>query len=190
MASCPLELIYTDVWGPAPLNSRSSSRCYVSFLDSFSKYTWLYPISCKCDVTSIFLKFKSYVKRFFDSKIKAIQSDWGGEYHPLNKLLQQFGITHHASYPRTHQQSGVVELKHRHIVEIGLALLNHAKLHYFYWDDAFFTACYLINRMPISNLNNLSLYEKNFSSAPDYKFFKIFGCACWPYLRPYNSNKL
>lgn len=135
-ASCPLELIYIDVWGLSPLNSRSGFRYYVSFLDSFSKYTWLYPISCKGDVTSIFLKFKSYVERFFYSKIKANQSDWGGEYRPLNKLLQQFGIIQRVSCPHMHQQNGVIERKHGHIVETRLALLSHAKLPYYYWDDA------------------------------------------------------
>ena len=54
-----------------------------------------------------------------------VQFDWGGEYRSLNKFLQNCGITHHVSCPHTHQQNGVVERKHRHIMEIGLALLYH-----------------------------------------------------------------
>jgi hypothetical protein len=34
IASCPLALIYTNVWGPAPVNSRSGAKYYVSFLDA------------------------------------------------------------------------------------------------------------------------------------------------------------
>jgi hypothetical protein len=86
-ASCPLDLIYIDVWGPTPVSSRSGAKYHVSFLDAYSKYTWLYPISLKSDVSSVFLTFKSYVERFFTTNIKAIQSDWGGEYRPVNKLL-------------------------------------------------------------------------------------------------------
>jgi histone deacetylase 1/2 len=29
-----------------------------------------------------------------------------------------------------------------------------------------------------------------FKEVPDYTFFKVFGCACWPHLRPYNNRKL
>jgi hypothetical protein len=32
--------------------------------------------------------------------------------------------------------------------------------------------------------------ELLFEELPDYTFFKVFGCACWPYLRPYNNRKL
>jgi hypothetical protein len=189
IATCPLELIYTDVWGPAPVLSRSGSKYYVSFLDAFSKYTWLFPISCKSDVSSVFLKFKSYVECYFNSKIKSVQSDWGGEYRPLNKLLTQFGIFHRISCPHTHQQNGAIERKHRHIVETRLALLSHANMPFHYWDDAFSTACYLINRMPTPVLSNRSPFVTLFNCQPNYNFLRVFGCACWPNLRPYNKNK-
>jgi hypothetical protein len=80
------------------------------------------------DVSSVFLTFKTYVERYFNSKIKAIQSNWGGEYRPINKILQQFGILHHVSCPHAHQQNGDIERKHRHIVKTSLALLYHAHL--------------------------------------------------------------
>jgi histone deacetylase 1/2 len=39
-------------------------------------------------------------------------------------------------------------------VETGLALLAHSSLPLHYWDEAFLTACYLINRMPTPVLKN------------------------------------
>jgi hypothetical protein len=147
-STCPLELSHTDVWGPAPICSKSGFKYYVSFLDDFSRYTWLYPIYCKGDVTRIFQKFKNYVECFFKEKIRTVQSDWGGEYRPFHTLLQSLGISHRVSCPHTHQQNGKIEHKHRHIVETGLALLSHAKVPLQFWEDAFSTACYLINRLP------------------------------------------
>ena len=46
----PLELIYTNVWGPAPMFSTNDNKFYVSFLDAYSRYTWLFPISQKSDI--------------------------------------------------------------------------------------------------------------------------------------------
>jgi transposase InsO family protein len=186
----PLELIYTDVWGPSPICSSAGFKYYVSFLDDFSRYTWIFPIACKSDVSAIFNQFKLYVERYFSCLIKTVQSDWGGEYRSLSKILQQHGITHRLSCPHTHQQNGAVERKHRHIVETGLALLSFASIPRHFWDDAFVTACYLINRMPTPTLKNQSPFEVLFKTPPDYKFLRIFGCACWPHLRPYNTNKL
>ena len=73
---------------------------------------------------------------------------------------------------------------------MGLALLYYAKIPLQFWDDAFQMACFLINRLPASTIKNLSPFEKLFNQAPDYNFLLVFGCACWPNLRPYNSHKL
>jgi hypothetical protein len=46
------------------------------------------------------------------------------------------------SCPHTHQQNGVAKRKHHHIVETGLTLLAHAFVPFYYWSDAFTTACF------------------------------------------------
>jgi hypothetical protein len=50
--------------------------------------------------------------------------------------------------PHAHQQNGVAERKHQHIVEVGLALLANASMPLKYWDQAFLTATHLMNRTP------------------------------------------
>ena len=104
-----MELIYTYVWGPFPICSKIGHKYYVSFLDAFSRYSWLYPITSKSDVLPIFIKFQKYVERYFNLKIKAIQFDWGGEYHSLSKFFENCGIMHRISCPHTHQQNGAIE---------------------------------------------------------------------------------
>jgi len=61
----PLDLIYTDVWGLAPISSTEGYRFYVIFIDHFTKYIWLYPICHKSDVSLIFPKFKVIVENYF-----------------------------------------------------------------------------------------------------------------------------
>jgi hypothetical protein len=186
----PLDLIYTDVWGPSPICSQHGFKYYVSFLDASSHYTWLYPMTKKSDAFNIFLQFQKYVERFFNTQIKSVQSDRGGEYRTISTFFKNCGIVHRVSCPHTHQQQGSIERKHRHIVETGLSLLSHAHMPLRFWDEAFQTACYLINRLPTHVLQNKSPFEKLFHSVLDYLFLKTFGCACWPNLRPYNSHKL
>ena len=59
-SNCPLELIYTEVWGPIIL-SIDNFKYYVVFLDHFTRYIWLYPIKHKCDLQVIFSQFKAII---------------------------------------------------------------------------------------------------------------------------------
>jgi hypothetical protein len=137
-----------------------------------------------------FIEFQQLIERQFDRKICAIQTDWGGEYQKLNPFFTKIGISHLVSCPHTHQQNGAAERKHRHIVEVGLSLLSHASMSLKFWDEAFLSATYLINRLPSPVINNQTPIERLFHQKPDYSSLRFFGCACWPNLRPYNIHKL
>jgi len=141
----PLQLIYSDVWGPSPTLSINGSRFYVSFIDAFSRFTWVFPLQAKSDVMSVFLKFQVMVEWLLNTKIISVQSDWGGEYRNLHSYFQSQGITHRISCPHTHQQQGCAERKHRHLIDTTLALLVESSLSQKFWEDACLTSCYLIN---------------------------------------------
>jgi histone deacetylase 1/2 len=144
----------------------------------------------KSDVFDVFVQFQTHVERLLGHKILHVQSNWGGEYRNLNTFFHKLGIIHRVACPHTHQQNGAAERKHRHIVETSLTLLAHASMPFRYWSDAFFTTCFLINRMPTRVLHMKTLVEQLFNESPDYTFLKVFGCACWPHTRPYNQCKL
>jgi hypothetical protein len=59
-----------------------------------------------------------------------------------------------------------------------------------FWDEAFLTAVFLINRLPSRVIENDTPYQRLFGKTPDYTFLRTFDCAVWPNLRPYNSRKL
>lgn len=189
VSSHPLELVFSDVWGPAP-ESAGRYKYYVSFIDDFSKFTWIYLLKSKSEVFQKFHEFQNLVERLFDRKIITMQTDWGGEYEKLHSFCTKVGISHHVSCPHTHQQNGSAERKHRHIVEVGLSLLAQASMPLKFWDEAFLTATFLINRTPSKVISHETPLARLFHVKPEYSSFRIFGCACWPNLRPYNKHKL
>ncbi|KAI5343744.1 hypothetical protein L3X38_011620 [Prunus dulcis] len=132
------------------------------------------------------------VENRFSSSIKQLQINGGGEF--TSKLfltfLRDHGISHQISSPYTPQQNGVVEMKHQHIVAMGLCLLAQSRLPHNFWVEAFSTAVFLINRLPTPQLGHLSPYEKLLQRPPDYTSLKSFGCTCFPHMVPYNKHKL
>lgn len=72
---------------------------------------------------------------------------------------------------------------------MGLTLLAQAKIPLTYWVEAFQTAVNLINRLPTSILQDSSPMYTLYKAEPKYNELHLFGCACYPCLRPYNTHK-
>ncbi|KAJ0808584.1 putative RNA-directed DNA polymerase [Helianthus annuus] len=185
-----LDLIYCDVWGPAPVTSYDGHRYFLLCVDHFTRYMWIFPLKQKSDVFAIFKQFVAMVERQFQSKVKSVQTDWGGEFRNLPSFFSPLGIIHRRSCPHTSEQNGFVERRHRHVVETGLTLLAQSGVPSRFWHFAFDTVVYLINRMPSRTASNVSSFELIFSRPPDFSFLRVFGCQCYPHIRPYNQHKM
>ncbi|RVW36198.1 Retrovirus-related Pol polyprotein from transposon RE2 [Vitis vinifera] len=136
--------------GPSPVRSISGARYFLLFIDDHTRFTWFYLLKTKDEVYPTFLKFQALIEKQVNTKIKAVQSDWAGEFRSLSILFSNMGIVHCLSCLYTSQQNGRVERKNRHVVEMGMPLS--------YWPHAFQTATYLINRLPIPVLHHQSPY--------------------------------
>ena len=73
---------------------------------------------------------------------------------------------------------------------MGLAFLANASMPLKFWDEAFLTGTYLINLLPSKVIKFENPITRLFGITPDYTSLRIFGCACWPNLRPFHSKKL
>jgi Reverse transcriptase (RNA-dependent DNA polymerase)/GAG-pre-integrase domain len=187
-ATAPLEVVHTDVWGPAPVTSTNGNKYYVHFIDQYSRFGWLYCCPYKSDIPMIFKLFKAHVENLLSCTIKTIQCDGGTEFSPIRSQFPE--ISFHISCPYTPEQNGLAERKHRHIVELSLAVMSHASIPLDYWDFIFESSLFVINRLPSTPTGRFSLYELLFHKLPDYQFLRILGCECFPLLRPYNNHKL
>ena len=131
---------------------------------------------------SIFEKFYKEIKTQFGVSIRTLRSDNAREY--LSQQFQTFmssnGILHQTSCPHTPQQNGVAERKNRHLVETTRTLLLHGNVSLRFWGDAMLTACYLINRMSSSVLNNKILHSIFFPHSPLHSISpRVFGSTCF-----------
>nr|KYP65239.1 hypothetical protein KK1_011471 [Cajanus cajan] len=68
----PLQMIYSDLWGPSPIPSSNGSRYYMHFVDAYSKYTWIYLLQHKSQALTCFIHFKNMIENQLDHKIKCI----------------------------------------------------------------------------------------------------------------------
>ena len=57
-----LELVHSNVWGPAQVSSLSGSLYYVIIIDDSTRNTWVYILKKKSDVFKTFKKWKALVE--------------------------------------------------------------------------------------------------------------------------------
>ncbi|KAM0063403.1 putative RNA-directed DNA polymerase [Helianthus debilis subsp. tardiflorus] len=191
-STSPLHIIHCDIWGASPVMSRDGYRYFITFIDDFSRFTWMYPLTCRSQAVDCFRHFKPLVENLFSCTIKHLQCDGAPELirGSMARFLSDSGIAYRISCPYTPQQNGVAERKNRHLSEVARALLFHARLPKKFWYDAYATAAFLINWLPSPVLHHSSPYEVLFGSRPDYSLLRTFGCLSYPFLGDTRADKL
>lgn len=97
----PFEVVHTDLWDPSPHLSSFDFHYYISFVDAYTKYTWIYLLKQKSEELHAFKLFLTFVKIQFYTIIKALQSDYGGEFRTFTKYMFELGISHILTCPHT-----------------------------------------------------------------------------------------
>ncbi|KAJ7951046.1 Retrovirus-related Pol polyprotein from transposon TNT 1-94 [Quillaja saponaria] len=191
-STTPFALIHSDVWGPSRVVSLSGYKWFVTFIDCFSRTTWVYLLCAKNEVFTCFQMFHKLVCTQFDCKVKILRSDNGTEYTEGNfqKYLRDHGIMHQTSCVDTSAQNGTAERKNRHLLEVARSLMFTMNVPKAYWGDAVLSAAYLINRMSLRTLafnTPLDVLQGNCSFVVPPK---VFGCVCFVHEHGKNISKL
>jgi len=187
------DLVHSDVWGPCPIVSKLGFKYFVSFVDDYSRVTWIYLLKSRSDVFPTFKIFLSEIQNQFKTNIKILRSDNAKEYldTKFSNFLAQSGILHQSSCIYTPQQNGVAERKNRHLLDVARTLLFHRQVPKEFWGDAILTACYLINRIPSSVLQNKIPYTLMYPNTPLFHLPpKKFGSMCFVHNFSPHKNKL
>ena len=75
-----LQIVHSDVFGPMLVPSLGKSMYYVSFIDDFSRNTWIYFLRKKYEFFDRFKEFKDLVDSQTRNIIKVLRTDNGGEF--------------------------------------------------------------------------------------------------------------
>ncbi|KAD5508217.1 hypothetical protein E3N88_15920 [Mikania micrantha] len=73
-----LDLVFCDVWGPAPVASFDGHKYFLLCVDHFTRFMWIFPLKYKSDVFSTFTNFINMAERQFQTTLKSVQTDEGG----------------------------------------------------------------------------------------------------------------
>ena len=99
---------------------------YVSFIDDFSRKTFIYFLRKKSEVFNRFKEFKALVENQTEKKIKVLRTDNSGEFcgNDFEEFCKQCGIARQKTTPYTPQQNGVAERMNKTLMEKARSMLS------------------------------------------------------------------
>lgn len=154
-----LKIIHTDICGPFDTLVINGERYFITFIDDFSRYGYIYLLYEKSQLVNALAAYIKEVKRQLDKKVKIVRSDRGGEYYrkynesgqchgPFTKLLESHGICVQYTMLGTPQQNGVAERRNQTLMDMVRSMMSNSSLPKSLWMYALKTAVYLLNRVP------------------------------------------
>lgn len=186
-----LELIHSDICELNGVLTRGGKRYFITFIDDFSKFTYVYLMRNKDEAFEMFKRYKVEVENLREKKIKKLRTDRGGEYFSaqFDAFCEENGIVHQRTAPYTPQQNGLAERKNRTLVDMINSMLLNAKLPHNLWGEALLTACYIHNRIPSRNFK-VAPYELWLGRKPTLEYFKVWGCLAYYRIPDQRRTKL
>ena len=120
------------------VKAREGFEYFISFIDDYSRYDYLYLMKRKSEALGKFKKYKAEVKNLSSKKIKILLSDRGGEYMDLRfqDYMIEHGIQFQLSAPGTPQQNGILEMRNKTLLDMVRLMMSHAQLPCSFWGYA------------------------------------------------------
>jgi hypothetical protein len=170
-----------NLFGPTTYRSIGENSYGLIIVDDYSRYTWVFFLSDKSNVFSIFKGFAKRAKNEFDFKIKKIRSDNGSELKnsKIEDYYDKKGVKHEFSAKYTPQQNGVVERKNWTLIDMARSMLLKHNVSDSFWTEAINTACHTSNRLYCHRLLKKTPYELLIGRKSNISYFWVFRCKCY-----------
>jgi len=174
------DVIHSDVCGPITPLSIGGAKYFLTFIDDYSRKSWIYFLKRKSEVFETFKNFRALFRTQTGKPIKCLRSDGGGEYtsNEFSSWLSRKGITHSITPPHTPQHNGVAERLNRTIMDKARCLLNAQNVDKCFWAEAVNTANFLRNRSPTEKVKEMTPEERFTGKKPIAVNLRIFGSKC------------
>ena len=175
-----LEIVHTDVCGPMNVKARGGFEYYISFIDDYSRYGFVYLMHRKSETFDKFKEYRAEVEKQLGKSIKTLRSDRGGECLSDNFLghLIEHGILSQLTAPGTPQQNGVAERRNRTLLDMVRSMMSYTSLPTSFWGYALQTACYILNDVPTKSSPGTP-YELWNGKKPNLGHMRIWGCPAY-----------
>ena len=186
-AKKPLDLVHTDLTGPARVESAVDKHRYaINFVDDHSRFIKIYTMKRKSEALN---KLKLFIADY--GKPKTLRNDKGGEYES-SELIQfclDNGIRREETITRTPEQNARSERAWRTAMEIVRSLISTANLGNEWWGRAIIMAADIMNKT-IHSATGKTPYELFYGGKPNLANMRTFGCKVYIHNDRPNRGKL
>ncbi|CAI7851105.1 unnamed protein product, partial [Closterium sp. NIES-53] len=163
----PLQTLHMDVWGPARVRGQGHERYFLLVVDDYSRYTTVFSLRSKGDVTEV-----------------------GGEFSfaRLGAFCRAQGIRQTFTLPASPQQNGIAERRIGMVMDVARTSMIHAAAPHFLWPFADQYAAHQLNLQPRVSLPETSPTLRWTGKVGDPSAFRVWGS--WAFVRDLSADKL
>ena len=173
-----------DLAGPMQTQSIQGNYYHYILVDDCTRYKWAFFLRRKSDTFKCFKQFDTLVSTQFDSTLRAVRSDRGGEFlsAEFTQYMENKGIKHQLTTPHTPQQNGIAEQANRTVAEAARAMLQSVGMSIGFWECAVSTAIHVRNRAPSRATDYTSPHEHLHKEKLDISYLRVFGCLAYAHI--------
>ncbi|CAI7900891.1 unnamed protein product [Closterium sp. NIES-54] len=192
----PLQTLHMDVWGPAHVRGQGHERYFLLVVDNYSRYTTLFPLRSKGDVTEVLIEWiraaRLQLRESFgsDFPVLRLHSHRGGELSSarLGAFCRAQGIRQSFTLPASPQQNGIAERRIGMVMDVARTSMIHAAAPHFLWPFAVQYAAHQLNLQHRVSLPETSPTLRWTGKVGDASAFRVWGSRA--FVRDLSADKL
>ena len=98
-----LNYVHSDFWGPSQVPSYDGARCFITFIDDYSRRVWVYVLKHKSKAFERFKEWTALMETQTEKRLKRLKTDNGLEFcsSDFENFCKSKGIARHRTVRHT-----------------------------------------------------------------------------------------